>query len=236
MAIFIITGKPRHGKTYWLASQIPRWLKEAKNEGVKLYPNFKINYELLGYENIEGDIYSAADRDDPTKLIYYWRNINAWNYMSKGRILVDEASRYFNPRKWAMLSEDTEVKLQQHGKEDLTIWGTTQHYSRLDVTLRILVERFLDVQMIFGNPSNKKSLFPKICRLREYYLEDMERAERLGKENTQVEPIYQEYFFIRKKYGNLYDTRAMVGRSDPMPLIHNKRTCPVCKKEVISHL
>lgn len=240
MAIYVITGKPRHGKTYYLATMIPSWLKQAKLDGFKLFSNLKINYEKLGYgSEIIGNIYEKADRENPEKLLFYWRNIDTWNFMEKGTILVDEASRYFNARKWAMLSEETEIKLQQHGKQDLDIWATTQHYSRIDISMRILVERFVDIQMIFGSPDNEKRILPRVIQASEYYLEDMERMERMGKdwaEEKGIEPLWTEKKLVRKKYFRLYDTRQPVGSSLPMPLKHVERVCPDCGERKIIHV
>lgn len=236
MAIYCITGRPRHGKTYWLASLVPHWLKEGKKEGKRIYSNFKIDFEKLGYSpDIVGDIYSEKDRSDPKKILFYWRNIDTWNFMENGRILCDEGQRYFNARNWALLSEDTEMKLQQHGKEDLDIWFTTQHYTRVDVTLRLLVERFFIVHMVFGNPNNKKSFLPRICNIKEYYLEDMERLERMGKAGEEAESQTAAWFMIRKKITRLYDTKAKVIESRPMPLKHVTRVCPDCGHEKITH-
>lgn len=240
MAIYVITGKPRHGKTYFIAKQIPRWLNEAKEDGLRIFSNVKINYNLLGYsDDILGNIYNKKDREDPNKLLFYWKNIDTWNFMQKGRIIVDEAQRYFNARKWAMLSEETEIKLQQHGKEDLDIWATTQHYSRIDITLRILVESFFKVEMIWGSPDNKKSWIPKRARMNEFYLEDLERVLKMSseqKETTDIEPVSTTTFFIRKKFWRLYDTRATIGASEPMPLKHLERTCPDCGYRSTTHV
>lgn len=245
MSIYIITGKPRHGKTYFLTTLIPNLLKEAHETGRKLYSNFKINYNLIKKnkkeffdDSIVGDILNEEDRKNPLKLLYYYRNIDTFNFMNNGTILIDEAQRYFNARKWEMLSDDTEMKLQQHGKEDLDIYATTQHYTRIDKTLRIIVETFFNVEMVFGNPNNKKSWLPRFCRISEWYLEDMERIEALGKDyaiEKGVSSVSSDWFFIRKKFYNLYDTRQIVGESRPMPLKHVLRRCLECGKNDIKH-
>ena len=230
MAIYALTGRPRVGKTYYIASQVPRWLKDKR----RVFSNFKLNLGVGALkkfsESIVGDIKSEADRNNPAKLLFYWRNINEWNLMSNGVIICDEGTRYFNPRKWEQLSEDTEIKLQQHGKEDLDIWVSVQHYSRLDVTLRVLVERFLDVKRILGW-GNKTFIF----RVAELYLEEMERYERLGKEYLEAQNVWTEWHIIWKKYCIIYDTKASVGRSEPMPLLHITRTCPTCGKQTTKH-
>lgn len=178
-----------------------------------------------------GDIYNEADRNDETKLIYYWRNIDTWNYMSHGRIIVDEATRYFNARRWAMLSEDTEIKLQQHGKDRLDIYATTQHWSRLDISLRVLIEQFNRVERVVGWNNTTY-----VSRYSTHTLEDLQRwennPEAFNKEITDGEEdtgrkVSFDYFMPWAPWRKpLYDTEQTVGASVPMPLKHMERYCP----------
>lgn len=238
MAIYAVTGKPRHGKTYFVSTLIPKMLKNKE----RIFCNFKLNVgigALKKYdESIIGDFYNPKDLENPDKLIFYWRHIHQWEHMKSGTIIADEGTRYFNSRQWALLSEDTEIKLQQHGKEGLDIWLTTQHYTRLDVSLRLLVEKFFIVTTIFGNPDNKKPLFGlKIFRVIGLELEDMEDYYFMKKhpEAKMEIDMTKKTVFFRKKYGKIYDTLQMVGKSESMPLVHKVRTCPICKKEEITH-
>lgn len=250
MSIYVVTGKPRHGKTFFVVRQIPGWLKN----GERIFSNVKINLEEIYYrpslfskkinftDHIVGDLHKPEDLANPDKLLFYWRNIHEWNLMKQGIIIVDEAQKYFNARMWSHLSEDTEAKLQEHGKEDLDVWATTQHYTRIDITLRILVEQFFKVQMIWGNPDNNKRWLPipKRSRAEAWLLEDLEKVERLGKkaleEDSDIVPESSESFWILKKYYKIYDTRAKVGKSEPMPLSHKTRSCPVCGTVKVEHI
>jgi len=236
--IYVITGKPRNGKTFFVIRHIPRWIKN----GERIFSNVKINVgqgALKKYtEDIVGNLHNPEDLNNPKKQIFYWHNLHEWNHMTNGIILVDEAQRYFNSRNWAQLSEETELKLQQHGKDDLDVWATTQHFTRIDVTLRILVELYFKVKMVMGNPDNYKSWIPKICVAEGYLLEDLEKHDRMStkeKEENNIDPETSERFWIRKKYYNTYDTREKVGYSTPMPLIHKKRKCETCGYEQITH-
>lgn len=242
MAIYAITGRPRHGKTYWLVSLIPKMLKNKE----RVYSNIKLNLgvgALKKYdESIVGDLYNPKDIANPDKLIFYWRNIHEWNHMTKGNIIADEGTRYFNARQWAMLSEDTEIKLQQHGKEDLDIWLTTQHYTRLDVSLRLLVEKFYIVETTWGTPDNKKpgftSLWLKYFSIVGLELEDIEDYYQMLKHPEMEIDIPYEAFSVRfkMKVAMCYDTRQAVGRSESMPLVHKTRSCAICGKMVITHV
>lgn len=238
MAIYAVTGKPRHGKTYFVATLIPKMLKNKE----RVFCNFQLNLGIGALkkfnDSIVGDIYKQEDLDNPEKLLFYWRHIHQWEHMKSGTIIADEGTRYFNARQWALLSEDTEIKLQQHGKESLDIWLTTQHYTRLDVSLRLLVERYYIVKTIFGNPNNKRPwLGVKIFRIVDLELEDLEDYyAMLKRPELKLElDVNQKTKFFRKKYAIIYDTLQMVGKSESMPLVHKTRSCPICGKEEITH-
>ena len=233
MAIYVVDGKPRHGKTAWVMSHAREWLDEAQDSGFRLFSNVKINLAAKGlckkYNNSNiGDILNPKDLADPNKLLFYWRNIDEWNYMTKGRIICDEATRYFNARQWARLSPDTEVKLQQHGKEELDIWAITQHYTRLDTTLRIMCEKFFRVERVWGW-GNRTYL----CRISEHQLEDLDRYEaylaQVSKDEAKgiekPEEYSYEHFWIVGRPIHWYDTKAMVLPSREMPLKHHKLYC-----------
>lgn len=241
MAIYLYDGLPRHGKTALMINpNISDWLKDSAKHGLKVYSNVLIYLENIKWlmklydghpELAIGDIYSEADRNDETKLIYYWRNIDSWNYMFRGRIICDEATRYFNARRWAMLSEDTEIKLQQHGKDRLDIFGTTQHWSRLDVSLRILVEEYYRVERVFGVGNTTY-----YSRYSVHTLEELQKWEAnpsaYNKEITEGEiddgkKINFHYFAPWLPWRKpLYNTEQTVGASIPMPLKHIERSCP----------
>ena len=240
MAISIVDGLPRHGKTAWLINKhIVEWLKDAKQNGYKVFSNVYINVENIKFikKNYKkpadciGDIESKKDRENPKKLLYYWRNIDTWNFMARGTIIVDEATRYFNARRWAMLSEDTEIKLQQHGKDRLDIWGTTQHWSRLDVSLRVLCEDYYRVERVLGISNTTY-----ISRISRHTLEELEKWEgnrlSLVKNDDTGEEIMEDttdytYFMPWAPWRKqLYDTNQTVGSSKPMPLKHLERFCP----------
>jgi len=240
MAINVVDGLPRSGKTAFMINKhIVGWLKDAFKNGSKVYSNVYINLENVRFlkkyfedpNEIVGDIYKKKDRENDKKLLYYWRNIDTWNYMKRGTIICDEATRYFNARRWAMLSEETEIKLQQHGKDRLDIWATTQHWSRLDLSLRVLVQDFYRVERVLGI-SNTTYL----SRISRHDLETLikweNNPESFNKEVAEGEQdagkkVSFDYFMPWAPWRkSLYDSEQTVGASVPMPLKHMERFCP----------
>lgn len=241
MAIYAITGRPRHGKTMEMVRIGIELLKNKE----RVFSNVKLNLGIGALkklkEDIIGDYANEIDRSNPEKLLFYWTNMHEWEHFEKGTILCDELQRYFNARRWDALSEDTELKLQQHGKDDLDIYGTTQYYTRIDKALRELVEVWYDVKTVIGNPDNLNPFlglkFFKITTV-----EGIEFFEHYM--NMQINPNLQleiphrnSYRRFRRKIAIAYDTRAKIGRSEPMPLVHKIRECnyPGCNKKLITH-
>lgn len=239
MSIYIYTGRPRHGKTYELARIA---IKKLKNKE-RIYSNLKFNLgkgKLKKYnEEIIGDWRNVNDREDKKKQIFYWQNLHEIEHFSKGNIFMDEAQRYFNARQWDQLSVETEMKLQQHGKDDLNIYGTTQHHSRIDVSLRHLVEIWYHVETIFGSPNNNP-IFLGIKIFKITGIEGIEYMEpymqtKLNPESKMQIPTTTKIRIFRKSIATTYDTRAKIGSSIPMPLVHRERTCEECGKIMVSH-
>jgi len=197
MAIHCITGLPGKGKTYYMTSLAERFIREGR----RIYSNYHLNTD--------------------SELVTYWNNIYEINNFDDGVILMDEAQRYFNARQWGLLSEDTEIKLQQHRKNGLDVYCTTQHYTRLDVTLRILVHKFYVC-----------SRFWKIIKIQEFYLEDMDNAHTSG---VSPNSIWTDFIWQRKKIYDFYDTNELVPRGENPPLIHKERHCDQCDKTVVTH-
>lgn len=237
MAIYIFTGRPRHGKTYAL---VKRGIK-LLHKGERVYSNVKFNLEhfkkLPPY--IEGFFSNDEDRNDESKRLLYWSSMHEWEHMEKGVIICDEAQKYFNSRRWESLSADTESKLQQHGKDGLDIYATVQHYRRIDVTVRELVEVWTDVETIVGNPNNKKPFLGlKVFRMT--HVEGIEYFEPYINQKIMIEknldiPQVRRISFFRKKYGRAYDTLQKIDSGVEMPLKHKVRICNVCGKSITSH-
>lgn len=235
MAINLIGGLPRMGKTYAMA----KIGYDALARGERVYSNFK----LFVPEEIIGDWANIQDREDPNKQVFYWANLDELEHFTNGTILMDEAQRYFNARQWAVLSPDVEMRLQQHGKDALDIWATSQHHSRIDVSLRLLVFEYHIARKMFGPEYDKKTgkykwgLIPfGLIRMRTYTPEDIERVYTAPDERVPI-PQYTTWIWITKNNVARYDTTQKVAQSRPMPLRHVERWCSddMCPKHGKSH-
>lgn len=249
--IYIVTGKTGHGKTAYCI----KWVRNALLRGEVVYSNTKINpremfskkkYEkLFGNTDIEGFLSHKFDRENEKKRILYWQNFADWALMHKGLILCDEGIVYFNARNWEALPKTMQMKFVQHRKENLNLLINVQHYSFIDKTLRMLCERFINVELKLGSAQFKKSIVPRISMVTDIDLPTLNRCENLGidpynateeeEKKYNIKNISKEWFWIRSKVFTWYDSSAKMMESKAEPLIHIDRECPKCGMIKTSH-
>jgi len=129
--IELYTGLPGSGKTYALT----RRCMDALDRGYTVYANFDLKH---GRAQKEG-------------RLVRWHDLDEIYRVTNGIIAMDEAHVYMNSRKWDALPEEMQVRLQQHRKDALHIWGTAQSHKRLDTVYRELVQRWYMCKKLFGS-------------------------------------------------------------------------------------
>jgi len=233
--IELYTGRPGSGKTLMLTRRVLR----ALDMGYVVYTNYPIKHE-------------KAEREGRLKL---WQDLWDLIELKDGIIVMDEAHVYMNSRKWDALPDDMQVKLQQHRKHGLHIWGTVQHENRIDVVYRELVSRFYVCHKIIGSgsaddPVIEKHLrksgstldrfflwlrgrMPKVwglIRVAQFFPEDMSSKSRTD--------IGAEWVWITRRVVEAYNTKEEISRGADMvqKVRHIRKVCPDCGKEIITHV
>ena len=210
--INIILGLPGAGKTYVLTRKACEFLKK----GYPVYSNFPLNLEhplIAPYK----------------ERVFYWKEADELVKIESGIILMDEAQVYFNSRKWSELDPRMQYKLQQHRKDGLDIWGTCQNEARIDTVMRELVTHYYLCNKFFGSREGAKRVWGLIrCAI--FYPEEIKKTQRRH--------IVSEWYTIRKKFCEVYDTNAKISydQEEVYPWKHKKYFCSVCKKEEVVHL
>lgn len=220
MAIHIFQGRPGEGKTYTLTRKV----HEALDLGIDVYSNIDITpvswFGLYGKRKWRGNFYR-------------WDCIGALKGIENGIIVMDEVQAYFNSRKWKSIDEDQIKKLQQHRKDGLHIWGTVQHFARIDKAMRELANYYHNCNKVLGNqfthwnPTKAigKSLGRPwgLVRVETFEPRDLIRAEQMPEVFDQIEPLGKFWVPIRKKFAYSYDTTQSVARDED-----ENEVCPHC--------
>jgi len=241
MSIYAITGKPRQGKTYWLASKIPEWLQELADDqkyfDVKesdrfkpeecpigaIYPNFKLfmgKGALKDYpERIVGDLHNEDDLGNPTKLVFPWYYIQEWNLMKRrGRLVATEAQKYVNSRRWASLSDETEMKIQMHGHDGLNVYLDLQRFGSLDVVVRESCELVAVVSMTLGNPDKKYAFslpfLPWVLKRSQVVWIDPDLYERYHSIKNSINPKTKTFYELDELGFEIADSERFFHRKD----------------------
>lgn len=132
MIFHVVSDPPtRGGKSYFMNYKVINFLKR----GIDCYPNWPM--DLTGLVPIKN-----------RKLGFcgYWDKTEALRFIKKGVIFFDEGSSYFEARNYAEMSIDDMVLFQQHGKDKLNIYISSQVRKRLDVSIRDLANSIIRIK------------------------------------------------------------------------------------------
>lgn len=132
MSINLITGRPGSGKTFCATQLILHYL----SYGHDVYTNIDLKFEGKIAHLAPG--YNRVHRREEILLL------------RKGIIILDEGQIWFNSRNWAAMSEDMQMKFQQHRHDDLHVWILTQNAKRIDLVVRELIVRYARTTKLWG--------------------------------------------------------------------------------------
>lgn len=248
--IYIITGPTGVGKTAYQAFLARDLLKRGERvfSNIKLYPE-KMKLADVLPKNFEGDISVAEDRNNPQCRILYWQHRADWQYFSEGTVFCQEGLGYFNARDWAALPQALQMKLVQNRKDKIDIYVDVQHWMFVDIQIRRLAERVIFMKRFLGSRRFKKSIIPRVTRLYDFDIPTLEQCQNFAidptrfeimtsKEKEKYAPIAKDWFWIKQKRMDYYNSVEQVAPPRPDPLVHIERKClePDCNKIHIRHV
>lgn len=142
MAINLVTGQPRNGKTLWTL-----WYVRAEAERDKR----TVYYNLGEYE--------SGPRQGQQKFVTIpgWVHLEKpedWPSVPDGSIVViDEAQRAFRPRHVTSKVPEHVSKLETHGHKGLDLFFITQHPGLIEGNVLRLVQSHRHVKRLWGAPA-----------------------------------------------------------------------------------
>jgi len=154
MSISVYVGKPGHGKTIALMREFVRVCK--KNEKI---------FNTTGYRRtVKTCIHPAPWLY--ARYAFYIEIFNDLDWLPYARdcdIFIDEMGSFFDSRQWASLGPEVIHALRLHRHRGIDIYGATQEFSQVDVTIRRLTTRLYRTKKIFSTkepqPNQKPSKF-----------------------------------------------------------------------------
>jgi len=174
--------------------------------------------------------FSQAFFDHVTKElgvpISYWKNLDELIGYDNCDIIIDEVGTYFDSRLWSDLSLDVRRWLTQGAKSGIEIYGSAQDFAQVDLAFRRLVNHLYHITKMLGSarPSATKPPVKRIwgiCSMRE--LNPREYKE--DKKSFDKTQLFPSFFFIERKYCEIFDTTQKIARSTAPPYKHIERLC-----------
>jgi len=205
--INVITGKPRNGKTTWLAKLVR---DEFLKQGLQVFTYYKCRFN-----------------DDRVK---YFKNIYEINAIKDSIIVLDEGQIWFNSRKWELLDEDLQLALQQHGHHRVDLWVSVQNIKRLDTVMRELVANYYEVKKVAGTEWEIGKPRPKhpwgFYTIHKFEPEDANKKRRVSLKFKWFTAGRKLYDFF-DSYVN-YDDEYQQEKTKPYTKMMPVKICPMC--------
>jgi len=218
----IFSGLESSGKSLKLAilvsHLVERNAKWQKITGVTrpIFSNMRFSEKFSSYAHERG------------VELMFWKNIDDLVKIEEADIICDEVGNYFDSRGWENLSLDARRWLSQGAKMGVEFYGGAQDFSQVDIAFRRLVDQgcLKLIRKVAGSPRPARSKPPVkriwgLCMLHELdpqaYDEDKKKFISSG--------IVPSFFFISKKYCEIFDTGQKIERSEAPKFTHIKRVC-----------
>lgn len=159
--------------------------------------------------------------------IKYYTTLSEMIQHTECDIFVDELAKYFNARQWSELSFDALAWITQGGKQGVTMYASTQDFSQIEKTFRLLTSKVYLIDKKLGSKRPSKSRPGSKFVWGVYNMWRVKPSSFTGDDVTMEVIGYLPTFrLIKKSIAKLYDTSQKIPKSPPMPLEHIVRYCP----------
>lgn len=171
--------------------------------------------------------------------IQYWHHKYELIKLEDVDVICDEVANYWNSRMWQDMTTDELQWLSQGAKRGIEFYGASQDFAMVDKGFRRLCNELFYIKKLTGSPRPTPTRPPvkRIWGICLYWAMDpMSYDEETAK--FQREQTIPGFFYIEKKYCELFDTNAKVIRSELLPKRHVVQKCelPNCEFHKVVHI
>jgi len=192
------------------------------------------------YTNMEfSDKFKAVAERNGIPLLL-WENLDDLVKISNADVLIDEVGNYFDARLWTELSQDARRWVTQGAKSGIEIYGAAQDFAQVDIAFRRLVNELYHITKIIGSgrPAATKPPIRFIWGVCIKFQLDP-RAYKEDEKRFLYKHMIPRFFFIQRRYCEIFDTSQFIKKSKPLPFKHIDRICELhgigCDFAKISH-
>lgn len=216
--IVIATGLPGSGKSIWTAQTMLDVLWRNYKFWKKSHIVRPIVSNLRLAKNIE-NFYAETGK----KFIYYWDDPVQLINLEDCDIFWDEIATHLDSTQWANLPLELKRFLQQHRKRGIDIYGNTQDFDMVDISMRRLTENVVYLRKTLGSRSPSATR-PPIKRVWGLILKfDVDPDSFVEKKKRYAG--FPRFLWITKKKVFAFDTHQEIVVGKYPPLRHIERYC-----------
>lgn len=227
--ITIYTGIPGSGKSLKSAQKAlellhrnKRWAKKG-NPVRQVLSNIKLNPEI---------------EEEYKEHIRYWEDPSDLIKTKDADVIWDEIATHLDSTQWANVPLELKRWLQQHRKLGVDIYGNTQDFAMVDISMRRMTEQLFYMKKLIGS-RDKSATTPEVKRIwgiimvREL---DPRAYKEDSKENRGVG--LPRFIWISRELIEVFDTGQEIKAGKYPPLKHIERECgdPNCTFHKVLHV
>lgn len=227
MPIQIASGIPGSGKSTWLADRslflLKRNKRYFKKSGIRRLVVSNLKFSKKVEKEFEG-------------FLEYWTDTAQLVKKRDCDIIFDEVATYLDSTQWERVPLEFKRWLQLHRHFGIEIYGTTQDFPMIDISMRRLVKRLYLAIKIIGSRDISATRPPIKNPWGVIFLREVAR-ESFIKDQVEYKytSIFPEILFISKGLVGAFDTTQELEPGKYPPLQHITRHCEVCGKDHITH-
>jgi len=223
--INIFVGLPGSGKTLKLArislKLFKRNTKYYKKTGIirKIYSNVKYSEEI-----------ETKYKD----YIHYWTELDELWKSRDADIIWQEMGAYLDSNDYKIVPRELKRWLQLHRHYGIDIYGDTQDFPMIDISVRRITNSVFRLAKVFGT-RDKSATRPQVKRPWGVILNFQIDPETFGEESMEYKYKGWKIDLITPKICKVFDSYADLDYDKDVPLEHRVRECPTCGKVHITH-
>lgn len=214
----IFSGKESSGKSLMLAKTATiivernsKWFKTTNIER-PIYSNLKFSEDFVSW---------AESKNVPIK---YWKQLDELTVLDNADIIFDEVGSYLDSRMWADLSLNVRRWLAQCAKVGIHIYGSAQDFAQVDKSFRRLTNQLIEITKICGSARPMKTA-PSSNKIWGVCLVKNIDPNGYEEDKKKFAGGLPSFFFIQKKYCEIFDTTQKIDKAKLPPLKHDERYC-----------
>lgn len=235
MAIYIYNGLPGSGKSTKLASIALDLLEQNKRLFLKMASYGKPRRLVVSNMKFSKEIEKKYGYGTHESYIEYWDNLTDLIEYRHVDVIIDEVATYLDSTQWKEVPLSVKRWLQQHRHFGLDIFGSTQDFKTIDISMRRLVKKAWWVRKVIGSRDISTTLPDVKNPWGLVWLNEIPWEDFTNDAQDYKLSLFPEWLFITKKRTSCFDTTQDILGSEYPALIHKVKYCKTCGFEKVSH-